>query len=103
MGFSLYNTIAVIEGHLGKPSEFVRTPKFNDLKDKNKVKENKYVKKAIPLHVIFEGLLLIYFLFGLVSAFTVGDRSGDFGFFPLHLMLIFGYGYVFSKSVFAKV
>ena len=29
MGFSLHNTIAVLEGHLGKKSEFVRTPKFN--------------------------------------------------------------------------
>ena len=29
MGFSLHNSIAVLEGHLGKKSEFVRTPKFN--------------------------------------------------------------------------
>ena len=29
MGFSLYNSIAVIEGHLGKRSDFIRTPKFN--------------------------------------------------------------------------
>ena len=31
MGFSLHNTIAVLEGHFGKKSEFVRTPKFNIL------------------------------------------------------------------------
>ena len=29
MGFSLHNSIAVLEGHMGKRSEFVRTPKFN--------------------------------------------------------------------------
>ena len=29
MGFSVHNSVAVIEGHLGKKSEFVRTPKFN--------------------------------------------------------------------------
>ena len=29
MGFSLHNTIAVLEGHFGKKSEFIRTPKFN--------------------------------------------------------------------------
>src|SRR5690606_37074111 len=29
MGFSLHNTVAIIEGHLGKKSEFIRTPKFN--------------------------------------------------------------------------
>ncbi len=29
MGFSLHNSIAVLEGHAGKRSDFVRTPKFN--------------------------------------------------------------------------
>ena len=29
MGFSLHNSIAVLEGHFGKRSDFVRTPKFN--------------------------------------------------------------------------
>lgn len=29
LGFSLHNSVAVLEGHMGKRSEFVRTPKFN--------------------------------------------------------------------------
>ncbi|MCB0458178.1 MAG: glycosyltransferase family 2 protein, partial [Flavobacteriaceae bacterium] len=29
MGFSVHNTVAVLEGHLKKKSEFIRTPKFN--------------------------------------------------------------------------
>ncbi|MBT8179923.1 MAG: glycosyltransferase, partial [Eudoraea sp.] len=29
LGFSLHNTVAVLEGYMGKRSEFVRTPKFN--------------------------------------------------------------------------
>ena len=45
MGFSLHNTIAVLEGHFGKKSEFVRTPKFNISTIKDKWKRNKYIKK----------------------------------------------------------
>ncbi|MFH4966958.1 cellulose synthase family protein [Gaetbulibacter sp. M240] len=103
MGFSLHNTIAVIEGHLGKKSEFVRTPKFNIAKFKDNWKTNKYISKNISVHVIFEGLLMLYFGFGLYSAFVVGDQGGDFGLFPFHLMLFIGFGYVFFKSLTSKV
>ncbi len=103
MGFSLHNTIAVLEGHLGKKSEFVRTPKFNIKSLKDSWKNNKYIKKKPSLHVVIEGLLMIYFAFGLFSAFTVKNGTGDFGLFPFHLMLFAGFSYVFFKSVFSKV
>ena len=103
MGFSLHNTIAVLEGHLGKKSEFVRTPKFNMSKFKDNLKKNKYIKKTVSVHVIFEGLLMLYFAFGMYSAFIVGDQGGDFGLFPFHLMLFLGFGFVFFKSLRSKV
>ncbi|MEN8835333.1 MAG: cellulose synthase family protein [Polaribacter sp.] len=102
MGFSLHNTIAVLEGHLGKKSEFVRTPKFNIKTIKDGWKNNKYIKKKPSVHVILEGLLAIYFVFGMYSAFVVGDQGGDFGLFPFHFMLFIGFSYVFFKSVFSK-
>ncbi|MCB0462453.1 MAG: glycosyltransferase family 2 protein [Flavobacteriaceae bacterium] len=102
MGFSLHNSIAVIEGHLGKRSDFIRTPKFNINSLKDSWKGNKYLKKNISLNVIFEGLLMLYFAFGMYSAFVVGDQGGDFGLFPFHLMLFFGFGYVFFKSLTSK-
>ena len=103
MGFSLHNSIAVLEGHLGKKSEFVRTPKFNISKYKDNWKNNKYIKKTISIHVIFEGILMLYFAFGMYSAFIVGNQGGDFGLFPFHLMLFLGFGYVFIKSITSKV
>ncbi|MGB5417371.1 cellulose synthase family protein [Algibacter sp.] len=103
MGFSLHNSIAVIEGHLGKKSEFVRTPKFNISKYKDNWKNNKYMKRTISVNVIFEGLLMLYFGFGMYSAFIVGNQGGDFGLFPFHLMLFVGFGYVFFKSLASKV
>ena len=102
MGFSLHNTIAVLEGHFGKKSEFVRTPKFNIKSLKDSWKNNKYIKKKPSLNVIIEGILALYFAFGLYSAFIVGDQGGDFGLFPFHLMLFIGFSYVFFKSVFSK-
>jgi len=103
MGFSLHNSIAVIQGHLGKKSEFVRTPKFNVSKFKDNLKNNKYIKKTISINVVFEGLLMLYFAFGMYSAFVVGNQGGDFGLFPFHLMLFLGFGYVFFKSLRSKV
>jgi len=102
MGFSLHNTIAVLEGHIGKKSEFVRTPKFNINSLKDSWKNNKYINKGISLNVIIEGLLAVYFAFGMYSAFIVGDHGGDFGLFPFHLMLFIGFSFVFFKSVFSK-
>ena len=99
MGFSLHNTIAVVEGHVGKKSDFVRTPKFNINTLKDKWRGNKYLNKNISIHVIFEGVLMSYFGFGMYSAFVVGDQGGDFGLFPFHLMLCLGFGYVFFKSI----
>ena len=104
MGFSLHNTIAVLEGHFGKKSEFVRTPKFNISTLKDSWKNNKYIKKKISFNVIIEGLLAVYFVFGMYSAFIVGqgEEKGDFGLFPFHLMLFIGFSFVFYKSVFSK-
>jgi len=102
MGFSLHNSIAVLEGHFGKRSDFIRTPKFNINSLKDSWKGNKYLKKNISLNVVFEGLLMLYFAFGMYSAFVVGDQGGDFGLFPFHLMLFLGFGYVFFKSITSK-
>ncbi|MEY8850137.1 cellulose synthase family protein [Psychroserpens sp. XS_ASV72] len=102
MGFSLHNSIAVLEGHFGKRSEFVRTPKFNISSIKDSWKGNIYLRKKLSPHIIIEGILMLYFGFGLYSAFIVGDQGGDFGLFPFHLMLCIGFGYVFFKSITSK-
>ncbi len=102
MGFSVHNSLAVLEGHLGKKSEFIRTPKFNIKSLKDGWKDNKYLKRKISPNVIIEGLLMAYFAFGMYSAFIVGDQGGDFGLFPFHLMLFIGFGFVFFKSLVSK-
>ncbi len=103
MGFSVHNSIAVLEGHFGKKSDFVRTPKFNISSIKQSWRKNQYLRKGLPANIIIEGILMLYFGFGLYSAFIVGNQGGDFGLFPFHLMLFFGFGFVFFNSLISKV
>ncbi|WP_086475926.1 MULTISPECIES: cellulose synthase family protein [Arenibacter] len=98
LGFSLHNSIAVLEGHMGKRSEFVRTPKFNLKSVKDSWKGNKYLTTKLSPNMILEALLMLYFLFGMYSAIPLND----FGLFPFHFMLFLGFGYVFFKSLFAR-
>ena len=94
MGFSFQNSVAVLEGLLGKKSDFIRTPKFNIEVLKDKWKDNIYISKKISKYTIFEGLLMLYFLFGLYSGF----KLNDYALYPFHLMLFFGFSYVFFNS-----
>lgn len=98
LGFSLHNSIAVLEGHMGKRSEFVRTPKFNINNIADSWKGNKYLAKKLSPNMILEAALMIYFLFGMYSAIPLND----FGLFPFHFMLFLGFGFVFFKSLTAK-
>lgn len=98
LGFSLHNSIAVLEGHMGKRSEFVRTPKFNLNNIADSWKGNKYLAKKLSPNMILEFGLMGYFLFGMYSAIPLND----FGLFPFHFMLFLGFGYVFFKSLTAR-
>jgi hypothetical protein len=99
MGFSLHNTIAVLEGHLGKKSAFIRTPKFNLTQNNSSWKKNIYLKNDISPSIVFELLLCFYFLFAIYSAFY----TQDFGLIIFHTMLCFGFGFVSIKSLASKV
>lgn len=95
MGMSVHNALAALRGYLKQDSPFIRTPKFNIMKLSDTWKNNKYlVKKMSPITII-EGLLTIYFVGGVVMAFWLND----FGLAPFHLMLVVGFGSVFSYTI----
>ena len=95
MGMSLHNTVAVIEGYIGKKTPFIRTPKFAIGKTGGNWSTNKYRSLKVSPLAFVEGLLTVYFVFGIVLAF----KLGDYGMLPFHLMLTLGFGYVFFYSV----
>ncbi len=95
MGLSLHNSIAVIQGLLGKKSAFIRTPKFNIQTIKDKLKGQIYLEKKIPLTTIFEGLLAIYFGFGVLGAIY----TAQYAFLYMHILLALGYATIFYLSI----
>ena len=95
MGFSVHNTFAVLEGHWGKKSAFIRTPKFNINKVTDSWKSNIYINKKLPFSVFIELMLFLYFGFAIFSAFY----TQDFGLIIFHLMLFFGFGFVSFNSL----
>lgn len=95
MGFSVHNSLAVLEGHFGKKSAFIRTPKFNINSLKDSWKNNIYIQQKFSLSLAVEFLLWLYFGFGLYSAFMLND----FSLAIFHLMLFIGFGFVVFRSI----
>ena len=99
MGFSVHNSLAVLEGHFGKSSEFIRTPKFNVSKLGEQWSGNIYLKKNLSSGMLLESILFLYFGFAIYSAFKVND----FGLILFHIMLFAGFGFVAFKSIFSRI
>lgn len=95
MGLSLHNTIAVLQGYLGKKSAFVRTPKFNIQSTKDSLSNKKYAAYSLNWTTVGEGLLAVFFL----GSIIVGLQSHNNMFLLFHIMLCFGYGAIFYLSV----
>ena len=92
MGFSLHNSRAVLEGHLGIKSSFVRTPKFNLSENAPLPRLKK--RKAWSWEQFLEFLLFLYFSIAVGAAFYLENYS----LLPFHLMLLFGYGFMVYNS-----
>lgn len=91
MGLSLHNSVAVIQGYLGKKSPFVRTPKFNIRKLGDSFNKGKYRAYKLSWTTIFEGIFMLYF----IAAVVAGIYRGDTSFIIFHLLLAVGYGGIF--------
>ena len=91
MGFSLHNSIAVIQGYMGKKTPFIRTPKFDLTKRSDKWRtNNKYLSKKIEPSVFGELFMALYFCFGILLCFFFQD----FAVLPFLLMQACGFGIV---------
>jgi len=95
MGLSLHNTVAVIQGYLGKKSPFVRTPKFNIKNVTDTFAKNQYVQRKISWTTIIEGVLAVYFFAGVIGAFYVQNTTFMF----YHLLLALGFGGIFVYTI----
>ena len=97
LGMTLHNTMAVIEGLIGKKTPFVRTPKFDIQKESanRKWQENIYrIKKVNPLTWV-EGLMAVYFL----SAMAIGIYLKEYSLIFMHVSIAIGYLSIFYFSL----
>ena len=95
MGLSLHNSIAVLQGYLGKKTPFVRTPKFNIQGIRDTLKKKKYIHQKLPITTVIEGLLALYFLWAIWLGYELKNET----FFVFHLLLVIGYGTICYYSV----
>lgn len=99
MALSVHNTFAVLKGYAGKTSPFIRTPKFNITRISDSWKKNNYLVTDITLPTIIEGLLALYFLFGIIAALIIGDSA----MIVFHSMLSAGFAILFGYSIYEKI
>ncbi len=97
MGLSLHNALAVLAGLTGSKSAFIRTPKFNIISKMDSWTKNSYIIRKLTATTVFEGLLGMYFLAGIIYAV----RINDFGLIFFHIFLASGFIMVFLYSVFS--
>jgi cellulose synthase/poly-beta-1,6-N-acetylglucosamine synthase-like glycosyltransferase len=95
MGLCVHNSIAVLQAWFGIKTAFIRTPKLNLIGSKTNNQNLSKLPLRLSLVQIFEALLLVYAIIGLL----LGITFREFGLFPFHLMLTFGLGYVLILSI----
>ncbi|MEP2512352.1 MAG: histidine kinase, partial [Reichenbachiella sp.] len=95
MGLALHNAMAVMEGFLGFKTPFIRTPKFNITTKNESWVSNQYIKTKLTWGTLLEGVLCLYFVMGIVSAWWLHD----FGLIIFHIMLATGFGIIFFHSL----
>lgn len=91
MAFSFQNSLAVLEGFLGKKSPFHRTPKIHA----HHLKSSDYKASTKSLLVFGEGILMLIYL----MAVFYGLLKGVWMFLLFHSLLSFGYGFIFVSSL----
>jgi cellulose synthase/poly-beta-1,6-N-acetylglucosamine synthase-like glycosyltransferase len=74
MGISLYLMLGVIEGYIGKRSDFVRTPKFNITSNNGEWKNKKYAGIKLRPVFLLELLLLVYCSLSIFYTYQVGNN-----------------------------
>ena len=95
MGFAVNNSRAVIEGLMKKKSEFVRTPKYSIQGKQDSWKDKQYVPMRMSPTVIFEIILAVYCLFGVVSSLYLLEIAAV----PFQLLFCLGFAFVSIMSL----
>jgi len=95
IGLSLSNATGILQGYLGIKSGFVRTPKFNAVDKINNTIRSSYMQTKINWLNITEGVLIFYFLFGVIQSIYFKNYAS----LPLLLMALTGFSMIFILGI----
>lgn len=95
MGLAVNNSRAVFEGLLNRKSEFVRTPKFKQVSEKDSWTGNKYLNRKLGFSVIVEAILAVYCLIGLLSSLYFFELAS----IPFQLLFFLGFSFIAYTSI----
>jgi cellulose synthase/poly-beta-1,6-N-acetylglucosamine synthase-like glycosyltransferase len=94
MGFSVHNSIAIVEGYMKKKIPFIRTPKYNISSSADSWKDKVYRVGGVDSIAFIEALLACYFMLGVF----IGLYFAEYALLPFHVMLTLGFGGVAAYS-----
>lgn len=86
-GLAINNSRAVIEGLIGKKTEFTRTPKYNIISKNDKWQGSSYKFNKIKIDTVIELILSVYFLISIVYALSKLEISVV----PFQLLFLSGF------------
>ncbi len=95
MGLAVNNSRAVFEGLMNRKSEFVRTPKFKVVDEKDSWTGKKYLNSKIGLSVIIESIMAVYCLIGIISSIYFLELAA----LPFQLLFFTGFSFVAITSI----
>jgi cellulose synthase/poly-beta-1,6-N-acetylglucosamine synthase-like glycosyltransferase len=95
MGLAVNNSRAVFEGLLNRKSEFVRTPKFKVVDEKDSWIGKKYLNSKLGFSEIIETIMAVYCFIGVVSSIYFLEIAA----LPFQLLFFTGFSFVAITSI----
>lgn len=95
MGFAVNNSRAVFEGLMNRKSEFVRTPKFKVVNEKDSWIGKKYTSRKIGFSVYVELIMAVYCLIGVASSIYFLEIAA----LPFQILFFLGFSFVSLTSI----
>jgi cellulose synthase/poly-beta-1,6-N-acetylglucosamine synthase-like glycosyltransferase len=95
MGLSINNSRAVFEGLLNRKSEFVRTPKFIVVDEKDSWIGKKYLNSKLGFSEIIETVMAVYCFIGVASSIYFLEIAA----LPFQLLFFTGFSFVAITSI----
>ncbi len=95
MGFAVNNSRAVIEGLLNRKSEFVRTPKFKVVSERDTWMGKRYLSRKLGFSVYVEAIMAVYCLVGIASSIYFLEIAA----LPFQILFFIGFSFVSGTSI----